>query len=230
MLKTLRAISKWVQQRDESYNPPLTSGMSRVPKGEGRRKRILADEEIRAVWRIPGQYGDFVRLALLTAQRREKLTRMQWNDIKDGVWTIRTEPREKGRRLELPRVALEIIQHQPRFVGSQYVFPGRNGGRTAKFGAGQYKAHFDRLCGVEAWRIHDLRRTARSLMSRAGVQSEHAERVLGHAIGGIEGIYNRHTYDAEKANALRSLASMIERIVAPSPEKLVAIEHDMAQL
>ena len=35
VLKTFRAISKWVQQRDESYNPPLTAGMSRVPKGEG---------------------------------------------------------------------------------------------------------------------------------------------------------------------------------------------------
>ena len=44
VLKTFRAISKWVQQRDESYNPPLTAGMSRVPKGEGRRKRILADD------------------------------------------------------------------------------------------------------------------------------------------------------------------------------------------
>ena len=73
VLKTFRAISKWVQQRDESYNPPLTAGMSRVPKGEGRRKRILADDEIRAIWACEGQYGDFVRLALLTAQRREKL-------------------------------------------------------------------------------------------------------------------------------------------------------------
>ena len=50
VLKTFRGISKWVQQRDESYNPPLTTGMSRVPKGEGRRKRILADDEIRAIW------------------------------------------------------------------------------------------------------------------------------------------------------------------------------------
>ena len=76
VLKTFRAISKWVQQRDESYNPPLTAGMSRVPKGEGRRKRILADDEIRAVWGVQGQYGDFVRLALFTAQRREKLIRV----------------------------------------------------------------------------------------------------------------------------------------------------------
>jgi integrase len=65
VLKVYRAMSRWWQQRDEDYNPPLTSGMSRVAKGEGRRKRILGDDEIRAVWGAAGQYGDFVRLALL---------------------------------------------------------------------------------------------------------------------------------------------------------------------
>ena len=54
-----------------------------------------------------------------------------------------------------------------------------------------------------------------SLMSRAGVQSEHAERVLGHVIGGVEGIYNRHTYDVEKADALLKLAALIEQIAHP---------------
>jgi hypothetical protein len=37
------------------------------------------------------------------------------------------------------------------------------------------------------------------LMSRAGVPSEHAERVLGHVIPGIEQIYDRHQYFEEKA-------------------------------
>ena len=55
VLKVFGAISRWLQQRDESYNPPLTAGMSRVPKGEGRRKRILEDDEIRAVWSVARQ-------------------------------------------------------------------------------------------------------------------------------------------------------------------------------
>ena len=77
VLKVFGAISRWLQQRDESYNP-LTAGMIRVPKGEGRRKRILSDEEIRKVWRQDGQYGAFVKLALLTAQRRDKLHKLRW--------------------------------------------------------------------------------------------------------------------------------------------------------
>ena len=53
------------------------------------------------------------------------------------------------------------------------------------------------------WQLHDLRRTARSLMSRAGVRPDIAERVLGHAISGVEGVYDRHPYRDEKADALR---------------------------
>ncbi len=204
VLKTFRAMSKWVQLRDETYNPPLTTGMNRVPKGEGRRKRILGDDEITAVWGAAGQYGDFVRLALLTAQRREKLITLRWDDIKDGVWTIATAPREKGNpgRLKLPQVALDILKRQPRFVGNPYVFAGRNDGPSAVFGSGTYKAEFDKLSGVTDWRVHDLRRTARSLMSRAGVQIEIAERVLGHTQGELIETYDRHSYKDEMAAAL----------------------------
>jgi hypothetical protein len=50
-------------------------------------------------------------------------------------------------------------------------------------------------------------------MARAGVSSEHAERVLGHAIVGVEGVYDRHHYRDETADALRRLARLITQIV-----------------
>ena len=50
-------------------------------------------------------------------------------------------------------------------------------------------------------------------MSRAGVSSEHAERVMGHAIGGVEGVYDRHEYRAKKAEALSNLIHKVEEIV-----------------
>jgi integrase len=214
VLKTFSAISKWVELRDEGYRRPLVTGMTRVPRGEGRRKRILTDDELCAVWNAPGRYGDFCRLALLTAQRREKITTLQWGDIKDGIWTIRTEEREKGNpgRLKLPQMALDIISWQNRFVGNPYVFAGRGNNPTFMFGSGQFKRQFDRLCGVFDWRIHDLRRTARSLMSRAGVQTEIAERVLGHAQGELIQTYDRHSYEDEMAAALEKLAGLIEQI------------------
>jgi integrase len=214
-LVTLRAIASWHQARDDAYVPPFVRGMSRSPKAA--RARILSDAELRAVWKAAesnGQFGAIVRLLLLSAQRREKVHSLRWDDVDGDVWTIRTAEREKGNpgKLKLPQIALEIIRAQPRFVGNPYVFAGQHGAAWHIL-SGRPKRDFDAKCGVTGWRLHDLRRTARSLMSRAGVQSEHAERVLGHAIGGVEGIYNRHTYDVEKADALKKLAALIEQIV-----------------
>jgi hypothetical protein len=67
------------------------------------------------------------------------------------------------------------------------------------------------------WTIHDLRRTARSLMTRAGVPPDHAERALGHVIGGVRGVYDRHGYREEKRQAFEALAAHVERILNPQP-------------
>jgi integrase len=232
VLKTYRAISRWLQLRDESYAPPLTTGMNRVPKTEGRRKRILNDDEIRKVWHVGATnfagttYAAFVKLALLTGQRRDKLHKLQWSDIHDDIWVIPTEPREKGNpgQIKLPRLTLDIIKSRPRFVGNPYVFAGsRNGHAAATLFSGTYKTEFDKLCGVSGWRLHDLRRTARSLMSRAGVQTEIAERVIGHARGELIEIYDRYDYQSEMADALKRLATLIEQIVDPQPN-VVALQ------
>jgi integrase len=222
VLKTYRAISRWLEQRDESYHPPLTSGMTRVPRGEGRRKRILSDDEIRKVWNVAptnhgtAAYGAFVKLALLTAQRREKLRDLRWDDIDaNGVWTIRTEAREKGNagKLKLPKLALDVINSQPRFISNPHVFAGRNGSSAATLFSGTYKSDFDKACGVTDWRLHDLRRSARSLMSRAKVQTEISERVLGHAQDELIATYDQYDYATEMAEALEKLAGLIKQIV-----------------
>jgi integrase len=227
VLKIFRGIAKWWLKRDENYSPPFVAGMTRTPKEQRARSRVLTDDEIRAVWKTAaanGVYGAAVQLLLLTAQRRDKIATMQWGDIHGDAWTIRTEAKEKGNpgKLRLPKGALEILSGLPRFAGNPYVFAGRKGA-FALLDNGRYKREFDAKCGVTGWRLHDLRRTARSLMSRTGVPSEHAERVLGHAIGGVEGIYNRHSYEAEKAMALEKLAALIERIVNLPAENVVAL-------
>jgi hypothetical protein len=51
-------------------------------------------------------------------------------------------------------------------------------------------------------------------MSRAGVSSDIAERVLGHVIPGVAGVYDRHNYTAEKRDALQRLAAEIAKIIA----------------
>ena len=73
------------------------------------------------------------------------------------------------------------------------------------------------------WRLHDLRRTARSLMSRAGVFSDIAEMVLGHKLTGVRGVYDRHSYASEKRNALEMLARLIGININPPKGNVVQI-------
>jgi integrase len=221
-LQVFSAMANWYAARDDNYRSPLVKGMRRGKPT--KRDRVLDDDELRAIWKqaeANGTFGAFVRVAVLTAQRREKVAAMKWTDIEGGVWTIATEAREKGNagELGLPKQALAIIEAQPRYASNPYVFAGRGGGHIA--GWSKLKREFDaKLKGVEPWTVHDLRRTARSLMSRAGVQSHIAERVLGHAIQGVEGVYDRHQYREEKAHALKALAGLILNIVDPADNVL----------
>jgi integrase len=223
VLTVVRSIMGWFATRHDDYQPPIIKGMRRQNPKEQVRERILADDELSAIWKAAeanGTFGAFVRVALLTAQRRAKVTTMRWSDISnDGEWTIPQERREKDSAgsLVLPEAALDIISAQPRLGENPFVFASARTDGPIN-GLAMMKRGFDaRLSGVAHWTIHDLRRTARSLMSRAGVSREHAERVLGHAIAGVEGVYDQHKYSDEKAEALARLAGLIETLVNPRP-------------
>lgn len=146
---------------------------------------------------------------------------MKWSDLaSDGTWTLPTAPREKTNHssLRLSEQALAVIRSQPRFVSSDRVF-----GRFSNFG--RAKSRLDKASGVSGWTIHDLRRTARSLMSRAGVRPDIAERVLGHTKRGVEGVYDVFEYTSEKADALQRLANLIERIVEGPVDNVVPLHE-----
>jgi integrase len=228
VLAHVSAICNWYAARNDKYSSPIVRGMRRSNAKERARKRIFSDDELRAMWRqaeANGVFGGFIRLLLLTGQRKDKVAKLRWDDLTaDGAWIIETAPREKGNASELvlSQVALDIIGAQPRFAGNPYVFAGQ---RSSPMGAfTQRKDSFSaKLPPMPQWGLHDLRRTARSLMSRAGISSEVAERVLGHAMGGVEEIYNRHEYREEKAHALRVLASLIDNIVNPPADNVVSL-------
>jgi integrase len=226
-LAVLRKMMNWYATRDDYYVSPVVKGMQRAKNG--KRDRVLNEQEIRAVWKTAeGTFGALLKVALLTAQRKVKVATMRWDDIKNGVWKIKSEKREKSNAgsLQLPQTVIDIIEAQPRLAGNPYVFSaGKGKGPFNSFS--QRKEELDaKLPKMPHWQIHDLRRTARSLMSRAGVRPDISERVLGHAIVGVEGVYDRHAYGAEKAQALRQLASLVERIVNPSKAKVVDLADE----
>ena len=233
ILAYVSGIANWYAQRNDEYVSPISRGMRRISTKESARSRVLDDDEIRAVWALAeksGTYGAVIQLLLLCAQRLSKVITMRWDDVSvDGVWTIATAPREKTNAgtLALPEAAIAVIRRQPRIEGNPFVFAGR--GRAHIGGLTKLKARFDAgLPPMPRWTPHDCRRTARSLMSRAGVPSEHAERALGHAIkSSIEATYNRYDYGPEKKIALEKLAALISEIVNGTPSgKIVPLRRE----
>jgi integrase len=228
VLAFVSGITNWYATRNDDYVSPVRRGMRRSSTKERARERILSDGEIRTVWKHAAEHGVFgalVRLLLLTGQRREKVASIRWQDVSvDGVWTIPSAPREKGnaQELVLPEAALAVIRSCPRLASNPYVIAGRTVGPLRNYYTG--KRRFDAAVKFDKpWTLHDLRRTARSLMARAGVRPDISERVLGHVIHGVEGTYDRHSYRDEKAHALRALAGLVENILRPPPDKVVAL-------
>lgn len=225
VLGVIRSVMFWAAARRDDYVPPIVKGMKRAKAAS--RARILDDDEVRVIWKVAegaGTFGALLRMCLITAQRSRKVASMKWDDIEAGVWSIPKAPREKATAgaLALPRMALDILEATSRLATNPHVFPGRGGGGPLR-GFGSGKAAIDARLpkDMKSWTIYDLRRTARSLMSRAGVLSEHAERVMGHAIAGIEGVYDRHSYLEEKRVALAKLATLIDTIINPRDHTIV---------
>ena len=229
--RVLAAMSKlcnWYALEDDHYSSPIVRGMGFTKSRERARIRILNDDEIRDVWKAAGDmgtFGAFVRTCLLTSQRRAKVAEMRWADISDeGIWTIPAEAREKANagELALPPMALAIVNAQPKVKKNPFVFAGR--GDKAIVGFSKCKAELDKKAATAPWVLHDLRRTAKSLMARAGVRPDVSERVLGHTIAGVEGVYDRHTYAKEKAEALAKLAGLVELILNPPKGNVVPMK------
>lgn len=217
VLAVVRRIMGWHMVRDETFASPIVRGMSRIRPLERARSRILSDDELRKVWRTAEERADpfaaMVKFLLLTAARRTEAAAMTWDEIDGTNWLLPARRNKVGVDLcrPLSKAAQELLDARPQIEGCPYVF---SYGRTP-LGFARHKAVFDEASGTAGWVLHDLRRTARSLMSRAGVRSDHAERCLGHVIRGVGGVYDRHQYHAEKKHAFEALASLISSIVDP---------------
>lgn len=208
-LTILSSICGWYAKRDEDYASPIIRGMKRYSNKEHARERVLTDSELHTLWQADGLFGNFVKLALLTGQRREKLLTMRYDDVRNGVWHIRTEAREKGNgeELRLPTMALEILANQKTICPGPLVFD------CPITSLRNMRLRFSHKHKMGQWWIHDLRRTARTIMAATGVSDVVAELVLGHVQKGIQAVYNRHSYFEEKAEALDKLAEKLTDII-----------------
>lgn len=192
------------------------------------RARSLSDDELRAVWRAADTLGPkaraFVRLLILTACRRSEVAGLRLGEIdrEAGLWTIpaaRTKTRS-AHAVPLGPLALaalaDVWPQDAAELAPDHALLGHVRG-SALSGFSKIKARLDaRMPGVAPWRWHDIRRTARTGMSRLGVAREAAEAALAHISGrgGLVGVYDRHDYAAEALAALRTWQGFVAGLVA----------------
>ncbi|MGE3986725.1 tyrosine-type recombinase/integrase [Pseudorhodoplanes sp.] len=212
---------------------------------EKARSRWLKPHEVRALWQASddfGVFGDMVKVLLLTGQRLRAVTtmrrdaiieRLEYEQRRDGksvqfafnnVWVLPEKKRkaDKGTigAVALPDMVVEIINRQPVIEDNPYVFPAMRGtGPIGSFSKSKRDLEArvkELLPDIEPWVLHDLRRTARTILAEEGVADHIAERTLGHKIKGVEGVYNRYPYLPEKSEALRILAGAVAATLSPA--------------
>jgi integrase len=225
VLAGVRKVMNWWAVRDESYSVPLVRGMRRSKPKERARERILDDGELRAVWKaaseMEGPYGLFIQFLLLVGCRRREAAGMRRDEVSNGVWVCPATRSKTKKEVVRPlsRAAQAVLDKVPQIANSEFVFTLGGGVPINSFHL--LKQIIDERSGVTGWTLHDCRRTARSLMSRANVNADIAERCLGHALPSIRGVYDQHDYVPQMLQAFEALATLIANITDPHPQHKV---------
>lgn len=221
----LTRMFNFAAERGIIEHSPLND-MRRPP--EKARDRVLNDEEIRLLWAGLDpchKRGMFqvtrlaLKMILLTGQRPGEVCGMTWDEIDgEGFWNIQAD-RRKGResqRVPLSGMALDVIK-QARVYSNMtpFVFTSTRGGTHIEtHTASTAILHsWERMGIKEQFTPHDLRRTVRTRLAELGIDDVVAERVLGHKLQGIMGVYNRHSCDTEKRQSLEKWAKKLQQII-----------------
>ncbi|MCD9007173.1 tyrosine-type recombinase/integrase [Luteimonas sp. XNQY3] len=208
-------------------NPVMALPIRHVYRAAAR-DRALTPDEIRQFLRamqtsnIRRQFKIAFQLILMTLVRKSELMLAQWKDVHldEGEWHIPVENSKTGKPhiVYLSTQAKTLFKElKPLASSSGWVLPGR--GTLAKPFASNAlnQALKVSLQGQEipAFTIHDLRRTASTLLHEQGWPSDVVEKALNHTIGGVRGVYNRAEYAEQRREMLQAWSDYIDRL-APS--------------
>lgn len=207
----------------------------------GTAKRVLSDDEVSTLLRWLPNFSKLVHDALVlylwTCARGAEITAMRGDEVREeetGLWWTVPKAKTKNARithagdLRVPLVgrAAAVVRRRKEVHGDGYLFPsrGRYGHVEQKtIGAGVHyhmpysNAHpdcFRPRLPVERWAPHDLRRTGRTMLSALRCPRDVAEVIVGHVLPGVEGVYNRHHYDAERREWLTKLSDRLEELAS----------------
>ncbi len=215
-LVAIKVFFRWAQRRRYVAHSPC-EGMQTIRRQP--RQRVLTDAELAAVYKtaekIGYPFGTIVQLCILTGQRRSEIAWLRRNYFADGHCTLPGSLTKNKRDHIFPigKVARAIIDKLPN--GSDFLFPAQRG-NTVFGGWSKQKAAFDQACPIEAWILHDLRRTFAHQWQRMGIKIEHTEAALNHISGtrgGIVGVYQTYNYEVELKDCYAQWEARLQTIL-----------------
>ncbi len=218
-LEIIRKIFNWgISQEIVDVNP---CQMIDRPAQENPRERVLTDDEICAVWKALEREPELMRamfhMRFFTAQRGGEISHMRWQDIDGDWWTIPGEFTKNGlaHRVPLSPPAVNLLKEikgDNEDVPTGWVFPRPKGAGpiTVVWKTAQ---RLRTRSGIE-FVPHDLRRTVASRMTGdLGISRLVVSKILNHVESGITAVYDRHSYNPEKRQALDAWGRRLDEIL-----------------
>lgn len=245
---TFAALSpffKWCLSEDIVLSNPMAGIVAPVQADNGR-ERILSADEIKLFWQAASllsyPWKPFYKLLLLTAQRRDEVAGLPWNEVNGSEWIIAKERTKNGKEhlVHLSPLAQSIIEDvlanakrdkDTHELKSQFLFTKTNETHISGFSKAKLllDAKIKELNNgkpIPDWRVHDLRRTAASGMAMLGIEPHIVERILNHVTGStsasVKGInatlvriYQRFEYADERRKAVLAWNTYLSNLTNP---------------
>jgi integrase len=216
---TLRGFMHWAMRKgvlDKNVAALYDGGGTNDP-----RERTLTDAEIAIVWKAcnADQFGDIVKLLLLTGARRDEVGHMPLSefDLDNKNWLL-PEERSKNRLEHLFTLSDSAVELLTKAVETREVFVFGYGDERGFSGWSKAKKALDKRIAdaghkLEHWQLHDLRRSFASGLQRLKIEPHIIESCLNHTPPKLERNYQTYTYEAERRTALARWAAHVDAIV-----------------
>lgn len=223
-----------------THNPALAFDVADAGGQEQARKRNLSRDEVAKLFAAMKTAKGFsvenelcIKLLLALAVRKSELIGASWKefDLEAGVWhlpAIRTKT-EAAITIPLSTPVLGWFKELKRLsCGSEWVLPARKMQTNLHMSESTLSVALAKVKhGLEPFTIHDMRRTAKTLLASLGVQPHISERCLNHKIKGVEGIYDGYDYFGERKLALNALSDLLVQIESGVIDKVTPMRRNL---
>lgn len=203
-----------------TYNP-----VSVIPRGIiaklSKRDRALSEDELRLFARRLQKIDDTqslkiaLQVILQTLVRKGELVKAKWENInfEKAEWRLPTSKNSEPHLVPLATQTVELFKELRKLAGdSEWVLPGRSGGKPISEHTLNVMWIRNKAFGLENFVIHDMRRTASTLLHEMGYIPDVIEKALNHTIGGIRGVYNVAKYADQRREMLQHWAIYIDTL------------------